>query len=50
MQSLYLSFHAVIVARLIAGARGWKPDGEFSLGRWGAPIAAGASIGRGQLR
>lgn len=39
---IYLSFQAAVVARLIAGARGWTPDGEFSLGRWGTLVAAGA--------
>jgi amino acid transporter len=39
---IYLSFQCVVLARLIAGARGWKPDGEFSLGRSGMPVAAAA--------
>jgi amino acid transporter len=41
---IYLSFQAVVLARLIAGARGWKPDGEYSLGRWGMPVAAAALV------
>jgi hypothetical protein len=39
---VYLSFQSVVLARLIAAARGWRPDarpGEFSLGRWAVPVA-----------
>jgi len=39
---IYLSFQATVLARLFAGARGWRPDGGFSLGRWGTPAALGA--------
>jgi amino acid transporter len=39
---IYLSFQAVVLARLLAGVRGWKPEGGYSLGRWGMPVAAGA--------
>lgn len=39
---IYLSFQAVVLARLVAGARGWRPEGEYSLGRWGMPVAAAA--------
>jgi amino acid transporter len=41
---IYLSFQAVVLARLIAGARGWKPDGAFQLGRSGTLIAGAALI------
>jgi len=41
---IYVSFQAVILARLVAGARGWRPEGEFSLGTWGTTIAAGALV------
>jgi amino acid transporter len=39
---VYLSFQAVVVARLVAAARGWKArtaPGLFSLGRLGTPVA-----------
>lgn len=39
---VYLSFQAVVVARLVAGARGWRArsgPGLFSLGRFGTPVA-----------
>jgi amino acid transporter len=39
---IYLSFQAVVLARLVAGARGWRPDGDFSLGAWGTPVALAA--------
>lgn len=44
---VYLSFQAVVLARLIAAARGWRPAaraGEFSLGRWAVPVAALALV------
>ncbi len=38
---VYLSFQAVVLARLVAAARGWRPEsGGFSLGRWSVPVAA----------
>lgn len=39
---IYLSFQAVVVARLVAAARGFEPDGAFHLGRGGVPLAAAA--------
>ncbi len=36
---IYLSFQAVVLGRLIAGARGWRPQGAFSLGRFGTVVA-----------
>lgn len=39
---VYLSFQCIVAARLFAGARGWAPTGEFSLGRWGKLVACGA--------
>lgn len=42
MAGIYLSFQAVVLARLVAGTRGWMPEGEYSLGRWGMPVAAAA--------
>ena len=39
---IYVSFQAVVLARLVAGARGWRAEGEFRLGRWGGWIAAAA--------
>ena len=39
---VYLSFQVVVVGRILATSRGWKPraaPGLFSLGRWGVPVA-----------
>jgi amino acid transporter len=39
---IYLSFQAVVLGRIIAGARGWKPNaatGRFSLGKWSTPVS-----------
>jgi amino acid transporter len=44
---VYLSFQAVVAARLVAAMRGWKAEaapGHFSLGRWGVPVAAMAFV------
>jgi amino acid transporter len=44
---IYLSFQAVVVARIVAGARGWQPKrapGRFSLGRWSTPVSVGALV------
>jgi amino acid transporter len=35
---IYLAFQMVVVAALYARAKGWRPGGAFSLGRWGLPI------------
>jgi len=35
---IYLAFQMVILGALIARARGWRPSGPFSLGRWGWPV------------
>ena len=38
VSGIYLAFQMVMVASLIARLRGWKPDGPWTLGRWGLPI------------
>lgn len=35
---IYVGFQAVVLASVIARARGWKPAGAFTLGRWGWAI------------
>lgn len=35
---IYLAFQSVVFAALRMRMRGWKPAGEFTLGRWGLPI------------
>jgi hypothetical protein len=44
---VYLSFQAVVLARLLAAFRGWKPEvapGRFHLGRVGVPVAVAALL------
>lgn len=35
---IYVSFQMIVLAALIARARGWKPSGSFRLGIWGWPV------------
>ena len=35
---IYLAFQMVVLAALVARARGWQPAGPFTLGRWGWPV------------
>jgi len=35
---IYVSFQMVVLAALIARARGWKPSGLFRLGSWAWPV------------
>ena len=32
---IYISFQMIVLAALIARARGWRPSGSFTLGHWG---------------
>lgn len=35
---VYIAFQMVVIASLISGAKGWKANGDFSLGRMGMPV------------
>jgi amino acid transporter len=35
---IYLSFFLTVLGALMARTRGWKPSGEFTLGKWGMPV------------
>lgn len=35
---IYIAFQMVVLAALIARAKGWKPSGEFRLGIWAWPV------------
>jgi amino acid transporter len=35
---IYIGFQSVVLASVIARARGWRPGGTFNLGRWGMPV------------
>ena len=39
---IYLGFQMVVLAALRARMRGWKPSGEFTLGRWGMLVNVSA--------
>ncbi|SCK39085.1 APC family permease [Streptomyces sp. WMMB 322] len=39
---IYGSFQMVVLAALRARLKGWRPSGEFQLGRWGLLVNAGA--------
>jgi amino acid transporter len=44
VSGIYLSFLLTVIASMVARARGWVPEGSFTLGRWGwavSIIAAG---------
>ncbi len=35
---IYMAFQMLVLAALIARAKGWIPSGPFALGRWGWPV------------
>ena len=35
---IYIAFQMIVLAALIARAKGWKPNGSFRLGAWGWPV------------
>lgn len=39
---IYGAFQMVVLAALRARLKGWRPAGEFQLGRWGLPVNIGA--------
>ncbi|MFE2727033.1 APC family permease [Kitasatospora sp. NPDC059327] len=41
---IYLAFQMVVLAALRARLRGWRPDGQYRLGRWGLPVTIGALV------
>jgi amino acid transporter len=47
VSGIYLSFLLTVIAAIVARARGWIPEGQFRLGRWGwaVTIAAAAYLG-----
>jgi hypothetical protein len=38
----YFAFQMVVFASLRARPKGWKPGGNWSLGKWGWPVSIGA--------
>lgn len=41
---IYLAFLLTVTGALVARARGWKPRGTFTLGRWGLAVTLGGAI------
>ena len=41
---IYLAFLLTVLGALIARARGWRPSGYFTLGKFGVPVTAGAAL------
>jgi amino acid transporter len=38
VSGIYLSFLLTVIGAIVARARGWVPEGDFRLGRWGWPV------------
>jgi amino acid transporter len=43
VSGIYLSFLLAVIGAIIARARGWIPEGTFTLGRWGWPVTIAAA-------
>ncbi len=41
---IYLAFFLTVFGALVARARGWKPSGSFTLGRWGVPVTSAGAL------
>lgn len=41
---IYITFQLIVVAALIARAKGWRPNGQFNLGKWGLAVNIAALI------
>jgi amino acid transporter len=39
VSGIYLSFLLTVIASIVARARGWEPQGSFTLGKWGWPVS-----------
>ncbi|MNR03740.1 hypothetical protein D3C85_1196530 [compost metagenome] len=41
---IYVAFQLIVIAALIARAKGWRPSGQFSLNGWGPLVNIGALV------
>lgn len=41
---IYIGFQMVVLAALRARLKGWKPQGQYRLGRWGLPVNIAALV------
>jgi amino acid transporter len=39
---IYIAFQMIVISALVARARGWRPSGTFTLGRWAWPVNVAA--------
>src|SRR6201999_2361323 len=44
VSGIYLSFLLTVIGAIVARGRGWVPEGRFTLGRWGMPVAIIAAV------
>ena len=44
VSGIYLSFLLTVIAAWVARARGWVPEGRFTLGRWGTTVTVIATL------
>jgi amino acid transporter len=44
VSGIYLSFLLTVIGAIVARRRGWVPEGRFTLGRWGMPVAVIAAV------
>jgi amino acid transporter len=44
VSGIYLSFLMTVIAAWVARARGWVPEGRFTLGRWGMTVTVIATL------
>jgi amino acid transporter len=44
VSGIYLSFLLTVIGAIVARSRGWIPEGQFQLGRWGWPVCVGAAL------
>ncbi|MCY1371078.1 permease, urea carboxylase system [compost metagenome] len=41
---IYVAFQLIVIAALIARAKGWRPSGQFTLGGWGPLVNIAALV------
>lgn len=41
---IYLAFFLTVFGAFVARLRGWRPQGSFTLGRWGMPVTIGGGL------
>jgi amino acid transporter len=41
---IYLAFLLTVFGAFLARSRGWKPNGTFTLGKWGMPVTVGGGL------